>query len=42
MNESGYETLNDILQDIADALREKLGTDEPIDAQDFSTLIRSL
>lgn len=40
--ESGYETLDDILQDIADALRDKLGTDDPIDAQYFSTLIRSL
>lgn len=34
--------LSDFLKDIADALREKLGITEPINPQEFSTLIRSI
>lgn len=35
-------TLNSFLTDIADAIREKEGSSDPINAQDFSTRIRSL
>lgn len=34
--------LSDFLKDIADALREKLGITEPINPQEFSTLIKSI
>lgn len=37
--QSGYELLDEILNDIADALRVKLSNNDPINAQDFSTLI---
>lgn len=36
------DNLGDYLTDIADAIREKKGTDEPINAQDFSNEIRSI
>lgn len=36
------EQFEQLMRDIADAIREKKGTSDPIDAQDFADEIRNL